>query len=89
MHLSASIAELEKLFAIEFASHEPFVVPSARDRRQWTVEDSEWLELLYQSGAGVALISLLLGHSRETIKQWASAAQLAPRPKQLVMPFMK
>jgi hypothetical protein len=74
--LSVSLEELRELFDIDLVLWEPVTFPTGRDRRRWTVEDSEMLELLHISGASIAFISLIIGHSKETVLQWASAAQL-------------
>jgi hypothetical protein len=77
MRLVASSAELEELFAIEFAAaYEPFVPPPVRDRRKWTIEDSELLEPLYVAGISIEMIASLLGHTPQTVRQWAAASQL-------------
>jgi hypothetical protein len=80
--LFASREELRDLFEIDLVAYEPFILPAARDHRRWTVDDTEALEALYVSGASVALIALLLGHSEKTVLRWVSASQLrrAPRP---------
>lgn len=76
MRLSAAPDELRELFGIDLVPHEPFVFPAMRDRWRWTVEDTEWLELLYVSGISIALIALILGHSKQTVSQWVGALRL-------------
>jgi len=74
--LCASREELQAIFGIDLVEYEPLAFPSPRDRRRWTVDDSESLEALYLLGVGVDFIALALGHSRKTVFQWASASQL-------------